>query len=157
MPDVATFVEHGRATGTGTWHKIAESQSYASWSGSAFESVCRKHVQQIKAALGIEGIYTEVSPWRHAGKKGASGAQIDLLLDRRDHCINMCETKFSSEEYVIDKKYAAELDNKPVIFKDKTKTKKAIFPTMITPYGTKQNIYYTGRITSEVTMKDLFK
>ena len=151
------FVENARAAGTGTWHKIAEGQSYPSWSGYAFESICQKHVQQIKATLGIDGVYTEISSWRYLAQKGETGAQIDLLLDRNDHCINLCEIKFSAEQFVIDKKYAAALDSKVAIFKHQTKTKKTIFPTMITTYGTLHNMYYTGRIVSEVKMEDLFR
>lgn len=151
------FIDRAHTTGTGTWHKLAEGQSYNSWSGFAFEAVCQKHVQQIKQALGIAGVYTEASGWRYSPKKGETGAQIDLLLDRADHSINLCEMKFASAEFVIDKKYAGGLDTKVNVFKEQTKTKKTIFPTMITTYGTKQNIYYTGRIVSEVTMEDLFK
>jgi hypothetical protein len=150
------FIDRARATGAGTWHKIVEGQSYNSWSGYAFEAVCQKHLQQIKKALGIAAVYTEASGWRYNAKKGEAGAQIDLLIDRQDHCINICEMKFSGEEFVIDKKYAAELDSKVKIFKEQTRTKKTIFPTMITTYGTKQNIYYTGRIISEVKMGDMF-
>lgn len=65
--------------------------------------------------------------------------------------------KFSSEAFAIDKKYAAELDRKVSVFKEQTKTRKTIFLTMVTTYGTRQNIYYTGRIASEVTMEDLFR
>ncbi len=151
------FVDRVRATGTGTWHKIAEGQSYNSWSGYAFEAVCLKHVHQIKKALGIAGVYTEASAWRYSPKDGDKGAQVDLLLDRADHCINLCEIKFSSGEFSIDKKYANELDNKTKIFQEKTKTRKTIFPTMVTTYGTKQNVYYTGRIVAEVKMEDLFE
>ena len=75
----------------------------------------------------------------------------------QDRCINICEMKFAGEEFVIDKKYASELDLKIKVFKEKTKSKKTIFLTMITTYGVKQNIYYTGRIVSEVKMEELFK
>ncbi|SDC01285.1 AAA family ATPase [Niabella drilacis] len=150
------FVDRARAMGSGTWHKMAAGQSYNSWSGYAFEAICQKHVPQIKEALGIRSVYTEASGWRYISKQGGAGAQIDLLLDRQDHCINICEMKFSDKAFVIDKKYAAELDNKVSVFKERTKTKKTIFPTMITTYGTMQNRYYTGRIVSEVTMQDLF-
>lgn len=151
------FIDRARATGAGTWHKIAGSQSYNSWSGYAFEAICQKHIQQIKKALGIAGIYTEASGWRYIPKKGETGAQIDLLLDRADHSINVCEMKFANGEFTIDKKYANELDSKVKVFQAQTKTRKTIFPTMITTYGTKQNIYYIGRIVSEVKMEDLFK
>jgi len=151
------FIEGARATGAGTWLRLSQTQSYTSWAGFAFEAVCQKHVDAIKQALGIAGVYTEASGWRHVPKKGDKGAQVDLLLDRADHCINLCEMKFSGSEFTIDKKYADELDNKIKVFQTQTKTKKTIFPTMITTYGTKQNIYYIGRIVSEVTMEDLFK
>lgn len=150
------FIEGARATGAGTWLRISQAQSYNSWSGFAFEVVCQKHVDAIKQALGIAGVYTEASGWRHNPRNGDKGAQVDLLLDRADHCINLCEMKFSGGEFTIDKKYAGELDNKIKVFQSQTNTKKTIFPTMITTYGTKQNIYYTGRIVSEVTMDDLF-
>ncbi|ANI89959.1 ATPase [Arachidicoccus ginsenosidimutans] len=151
------FIDRARATGTGTWHKLAQGQSYNSWGGYAFEAICQKHIQQIKEVLGISGVYTEASGWRYAPKTGETGTQIDLLLDRQDRCINLCEMKFSGQEFVIDKKYASELDNKVNVFKEQTETKKTIFLTMITTYGTKQNIYYTGRIISEVKMEDLFR
>lgn len=151
------FIEHAPATGAGTWLKLSTGKSYNIWGGFAFEAVCQKHVPQIKQGLGIAGVYTEPSAWRYIPKKGETGAQIDLLLDRRDHCINLCEIKFSIDEFVIDKKYATVLDNKIKVFKEQTKTKKTIFPTMITTYGTKQNDYYTARVLGEVVMGDLFK
>ena len=151
------FIDGMPGRGKGAWHKVAQGQSYTSWSGYAFEAVCQKHIPQIKAALGIEGLYTEVSGWRYVPGPGEQGAQIDLLLDRQDHCINICEMKFSKGTFAIDKRYAAEIDRKLTVFQERTKTKKTLFPTMITTYGTKPNMYYTGRIVSEVRMKDLFR
>lgn len=152
------FIESTKATGAGTWLRQFNSASYNSWSGFLFESVCHKHILQIKKALGIEGVLTEESAWRYHSAKGSKeyGAQIDLLLDRQDRCINICEIKFSSNEFVIDKKYAAELDNKLNVFRRETGTRKALFPTMITTYGVRKNDYYTGRILGEVKMEDLF-
>ncbi|MEO8404530.1 MAG: ATP-binding protein [Chitinophagaceae bacterium] len=150
------FVERARATGAGTWEKIVEGQSYNSWSGFAFEAICQKHVHQIKRALKIKA-YTEVSPWRYGPGKGEKGTQIDLLLDRRDRTINICEMKFATGEFAIDKKYAAELENKEKILREQTKTKKAIFLTMITTYGVKHNEYYDKLIQGEANMDDLFR
>lgn len=151
------FIEHSRATGQGTWMKKASSQSWKSWSGIAFESICLKHTVQIKQAIGISGIYTEESAWRFAPGKLGKGAQVDLLLDRQDVCISICEMKFANEEYAISKSYATELQDKLNIFKSETKTKKTLFLTMVTTYGTKDNIYKTGLVQNEVTMDDLFK
>ena len=150
------FIEGARATGAGTWLRQMSGQSYTSWGGFAFESVCQKHTPQIKKALGIESVHTQVSTWRYVPTKGKQGAQIDLLLDRADRCLNLCELKFASSEFTIDKKYAGELDKKVNVFRDETRTKKTIFTTMITTYGVKENEYSTGKVQAEVVMKDLF-
>lgn len=111
---------------------------------------------QLRHSLGIEGVRTHATAWRYTPEKGEQGAQIDLLLDRQDRCINVCEIKFSGAEYVIDKKYASELDNKINVFRSQTKTKHTLFPTIITTFGTKRNEYYLGRIQAEITMEKLF-
>jgi hypothetical protein len=150
------FIEHAKDTAEGAWLRQYGIPAYTSWSGFAFESVCQKHILQIRRRLGIEGVMTNTAVWRHTPGKGAQGAQIDLLLDRQDRCINICEIKFSGNEFVIDKKYAAELDTKVNVFRAETGTKKTLFPTMITTYGIRKNEYYLGRIQAEVLMEDLF-
>lgn len=152
------FIENAKLTGAGTWQATSATSSYISWSGFSFESVCQKHTDQIRAALNIK-VPTGISTWRKLPTRGskAKGAQIDLLLDRKDHVINVCEMKFSKKEFVIDKGCADELDNKVQVFQRETKVKSTIFPTMITTYGTKKNSHYTGRIQNEVVMDDLFK
>jgi AAA+ ATPase superfamily predicted ATPase len=151
------FIENSRATGKGSWMKKAASQSWKSWSGIAFENICLKHAGQIKDAVGISGIYTEESAWRSKTGQSVDGAQIDLLIDRGDVSINICEMKFSTEEFVIDKSYATALQRKLAVFKAQTKTKKTLFLTMVTTYGTRENTYSTGLVQNEVTMDDLFK
>ena len=150
------FIEHAKDKVDGAWLRQYGTSAYMIWSGFAFESVCQKHVLQMRRKLGIEGVLTTISTWRHAPGKGAQGAQIDLLLDRQDRCINICEMKFSGNEFAIDKKYAAELDMKVNVFRTETGTKKTLFPTMITTYGTRKNEHYLGRIQAEIVMEDLF-
>lgn len=152
------FIEGSKASGAGTWLRQANTASYISWSGFAFEAVCQKHIDQIKKALGIAGVLVEESVWRYQPAKasGEKGAQIDLLLDRQDRCINICEMKFSNAEFIITKGYQQELHNKLQVFQQQTKTRKTIFLTMITTYGTKQNIYSTGFIQNEITFDSLF-
>jgi AAA+ ATPase superfamily predicted ATPase len=151
------FIENAKDTGSGAWLRQYNNSAYTIWRGFAFEAVCLKHVLQIRRALGIEGVLTHASTWRHKSGKGGQGAQIDLLLDRQDHCINICEIKFSNAEFVIDKKYASELDSKINIFSNETKTRSNVFLTMVTTYGTKKNEYYLGRVRTEVVMEDLFR
>lgn len=151
------FIENAKDGSSGAWLRQYVTPAYSIWSGFAFESVCQKHVLQIRRKLGIEGVLTHVSTWRHAPGKSAQGAQIDLLLDRNDRTINICEMKFANDEYVIDKKYAGEFDTKVNVFRTATGTKKTIFPTMVTTYGCKRNEHFLGRIQAEVVMEDLFK
>ncbi|MCX2478184.1 ATP-binding protein [Pedobacter sp. MC2016-15] len=150
------FMEGNRASGEGTWIKMSSTPSWRSWSGTAFESVCLKHIEQIKVALGINGIQAEPSTWRHVPGKGMAGAQIDLLIDRADFCINICEMKFSTTEFSINKKYADELKSKADVFKQETKTSKTIMMVMITTFGVQNNSYKIGLIQNEVTMSLLF-
>jgi uncharacterized protein len=105
----------------------------------------------------IAAVYTEPSIWRAEGKNEEKGAQIDLLLDRADNSINLIEIKFSTSEFVIDKKYAAELENKQQVFADKTATRKNLFLTMLTCYGVKKNDYFYNTLQKELTMEVLFE
>jgi hypothetical protein len=152
------FIEGSKATGAGAWQKFSTGTSSKSWSGNAYESICMKHVKQIKKALGIESVHTEVSVWRHQPKKqDGQGAQIDLLIDRQDMCINVCEMKFSTNAFEISKAYSKELENKLQVFQEQTQTKKALFLTMITTYGVKNIENYAGLVQKEVHMEILFE
>ena len=117
-----------------------------------------KHIGQIKSALGIEGVHSESSMWRYKPKKKSEqGVQIDLLIDRQDLCINICEMKFSTTEFTIDKKYASELENKLNVFRRETQTKKTLLLTLITTYGIKDNTYKQQLVDNEISMDVLFE
>ena len=150
------FVEHSRSRGNGTWLKFSNGQSWKSWSGVAFERVCLKHIAQLKKVLGISVVYTEESAWRYVPKSGP-GAQIDLLIDRRDFVIHICEMKYSESLFAIDKKYAGELENKMDVFRRHTKTKKSLFITMVTTFGVKNNEYVSRLVQNSITMDALFE
>ena len=132
------------------WTNFIENARQRAWSGYAFEQVCLAHLPQIKRKLGIAGVLTNTTAWRN------SEAQIDLLIERNDKVINLCEIKYAQEKFIIDKKYDENLRNKRAAFKRETKTTKAVHLTMITTYGVKHNEYW-GNIQSEVTMDNLFE
>lgn len=152
------FMDKTKLQGKDTWIKLSLTASYKTWSGMAFEATCLKHIEQIKKSLGIQAIESEVSAWRYVPAKGqkSKGAQIDLLIDRKDSCINVCELKFYTSEFCIDKPYAAELEQKLDVFMEKTKTKKTLFLTMITAYGLKENEYFNRLVQKSLTMDTLF-
>ncbi len=139
------------------WSKALDVPSRRAWAGLTFEQVCKDHIYQIKKALGISGVLTEKFTWfcKENDDLGISGAQIDLLIERRDRVINICEIKFSNNEFVIDKEYDLKLRNKLEAFRQSTSTKYALQLTMITTYGLKHN-KYSNIVGSEVTLDDLF-
>ncbi len=150
------FVDGKKATGDGYWARFENTPTLSAWRGYAFENLCFTHIPQIKAALGISGVYTQVSAWFCAADTDKKGAQIDLLIDRDDRIINLCELKFSASEYSIDKTEDEKLRNRKQRFYDETKTKKAVHLTMITTYGLTSNMY-SGQVQNTITMNDFLK
>ena len=136
------------------WINAIDSPKHRTWSGYAFEQVCLYHLQQIKQGLGINGIQTITSSWRSTSSE--QGTQVDLVIDRRDQVINLCEMKYSINPFVIDKKYASELQNKIGIFKAESKTRKSIFLILITTFGLQPNKHSAGLIQNSLTMDCLF-
>ena len=132
------------------------SHSVESWQGFSFETICMTHLEQIKQKLGISGIATTTSSWRKLGTDSEKGAQIDLVIDRADRIINLCEMKFSEQPYSISKDYEEKHRNRMVLFKEDTKTRKSLVTTMVTTYGVLKGIH-SGIVQNEVLMDDLFK
>lgn len=140
-----------------TWQKISGQSSFIAWSGYAFENVCLHHIPHILFKLGLSGTYTEVSSWKHVGNKEFPGAQIDFLINRKDGVINLCEAKYTQEQFVITKKYSSDLQRKSMVFKHVTGTKNLVVNSLITTYPALQNKYYFQDVHSEVSMDDLFQ
>ncbi len=139
------------------WLKMQNDPHWKIWSGYAFESICFKHIAQIKKALGISGVLTTESQWFYRPKnKSEKGAQIDLIIDRSDDCINLCEIKFCHTAFTIDQQYARELERKVAVFKERSKTSKTVFLTLITPFGMQKNQYSTELVNCELQLDDLF-
>ena len=140
------------------WLKQYGKPAWFSWAGLAFENTCMMEVEKIKRALGISGIATQISTWQYrANSPDEKGAQIDLVIDRADQCINLCEIKFCDQEFVITKEYAEALDRKKQIFESINNPKKALFTTMITTYGVKENAHYHDCVQKQITLDDLFE
>ena len=137
------FVEHaGIKTNPLYWNLMLTRQEVKVWQGLTFELVCMTHVEQIKKSLGISGMLTNESAWRsqeeHVVAPGKTKkAQIDLVIERSDRIIHLCEAKFSKELYSIDKDYELTLREKMAVFREETKTRKYLLTTMITTYGVK--------------------
>jgi len=148
------YIENTKPSGKGVWMKMQKQQSYKIWSGFCFETICIKHIEQMKESLKISGINSVHGSWINKGDQ--NNAQIDLLIDRDDNVINLCEIKFYNTEYSINKKYGLEIEKKVNAFCAGVKTKKSIFVTFITTYGLTKNQYRTQYVQNELTMDDLF-
>lgn len=138
------------------WSNSVDNPQRRTWEGLVFEQVCKDHMAQIKHKLGISGVLSEESSWFIRGNRetGTSGAQIDLLIDRRDRVISICEMKFSNAEYIIDSTYDLNLRNKVSSFVNATGCRKSIQLVMVTTYGVRKNSY-SSLIQNQVTMDDL--
>jgi uncharacterized protein len=150
-----TFVKDSKADMQGSWLTLAKSPQWQAWSGYAFEYICRYHIDAIKKALGISGVYAEISAWR--SQKSAKGAQIDLVIDRNDRIINICEMKFSTQAFPITKSYADNLKNKLETFERETQTPKTLMLTMITTFGLVENEYALRLVKDAFDMRILFE
>ncbi|MBO7511055.1 MAG: hypothetical protein J6T35_07705 [Bacteroidales bacterium] len=137
------------------WQNSARQKGINAWEGFAFERICQSHIQPLKNALGISGVTTQTSNYVVPGDETKRGAQVDLLIDRADNNINLCEMKFYSGDFSLDKDGERDLRNKISSIGEKMGWKKNIFPTLITTYGLKNNAY-SGIFQTVLTLDDLF-
>jgi AAA+ ATPase superfamily predicted ATPase len=151
------FIENKRTQEKGIWTKLSQTATYSSWSGYSFENLCLKHIPQIKKALQIGGVYTESSSFYYKGDEDRNGVQIDLLIDRNDQVINLCELKFYRDQYRIDKQEAAALRARLNTFMEVSKTKKQVFLTFITSFGLLPNQHSLGLVDQHFSMDILFE
>lgn len=151
------FMHDSAGSDENFWTVNTNTSARNAWEGLAFERVCFEHIRQIKRALGISGVSTRVYSWRTKGDPvHGKGAQIDMVIDRADNILNLCEMKYSYAEYAITKSDDENLRNKLARFSMTQKGHKPAHITLITPYGIKDNMYrYT--VQNVITISDLFK
>jgi hypothetical protein len=150
------FLAERRGTDERFWSLSYEKPVLNAWRGLSFERICFWHIPQIKQALGISGILSDVYAWR--GKSAApelGDAQIDMLIDRADGVVNICEMKFCDGPYAITAGDAEAMRRKKEVFRRETATRKALHVTYVTPFGLARNAY-ANDVQSEVTLRDLF-
>jgi len=151
------WIERHRSRADHVWTTRRGTPAWRAWSGLAFEEVCFQHIRQLKRALGIEAVETTESTWRRRGDDTAAGAQIDLLIDRKDATINLCEMKFSDGPFTIDRRYAAELRRKREAFRVASRTRKSVQIAMVTTYGVTANAHRDELVARTLSMEALFE
>lgn len=140
----------------GYWTELSQTPAWRTWAGIAFEAVCYKHLPQISNALKLPATAL-ADCWQYIPKSSENedGAQIDLLFDRTDDVITLCEIKYTSQPYVIDKQYAKIIQRKMDVFKKKTKTNKTLMLAMVSANGVKENMYSEELVSNVVTLEDI--
>lgn len=142
------------------WETLNKKPAWFTWSGYAFEAVCFKHIESIKKAIGLKNITASCSDWQYRPKKNAKkevGAQIDLVFDRDDGCVTLCEIKYTQKPFILTKDYAAQLQQKEHIYKLRTRSKKQIFWALISANGVTPNELIRKMIHQVSTSEDLFQ
>jgi uncharacterized protein len=150
------FILPDRGNKTPDFGALTQSQNYKTWAGYTFENVCMSHVVELKKALGIAGVSTQTSGFVAKPKDGLEGTQIDLLIERADNTIHLCEIKFLADELIVTKTLVENLKSKRSIFNYHTNNRKHIFNTLITTYGIKPNEHSKAFIDQVLTMEALF-
>ena len=138
----------------GYWQKISNTQKVAVWAGYTFEEICYKHVYQISKELGLDLIIWTVSGWQVSNVE--EGAQIDLIFDRNDDVVSICEIKYSTKSFKIDRVYASRLNKKLEVFEKTTETKKSLQLIMITNNSLCENVWSQELVAASITLEDLF-
>ena len=150
------YVEANNSFDEQWWSRNFQTHSVESWQGQTFELICMLHTDEIKNKLGISGISTNIATWRYKPKDtDDKGAQIDMVIERADRVINLCEIKFAIGQYQIKNTYAEYLRNRAELFRSKTNTTFSIVQTMITTFGIAENMH-SHIIQQAICMDDLF-
>jgi hypothetical protein len=139
-----------------TWQSLSQTQTWITWSGYAFENICFQHIDNLKAALGIAGVHTNQYSFLAKASEENEGAQIDLLIDRQDNVISLCEVKFFNDELILTKIDADNLRRKKSVFRHVTGTKKQIFVVLTTTFGLLKNKHSLGLVDNVLDMNALF-
>ncbi len=150
------FIRGMPANEAGHWDTLSQTQTWKTWSGYAFENICLLHIEKIKHALGISGIHTRQYSFLAKGDDENEGAQIDLLIDRSDNAVTLCEMKFYNDDVLLSKETAEKLRRRVGVFRRTSGTKKQVFLVLVTTFGLVKNQQSIGLIDKVVVLDDLF-
>jgi len=141
------------------WTKNIGTQMHSVWCGLAFERICLMHISQLKKAIGISAVQCSESAWySDKNRRDGSdirGAQIDLLIDRNDDIVDICEMKYYSDEVSLTEDDEAKLQNRVNRLREESETEKAVQVILVTTKGLRRNAF-SDIIQNVVTMEDLF-
>ena len=135
------------------WQDRQRTPLINTWNGLAFERICLWHIDNIRKALGLSRIAVEYYSWR--SRQSEPNAQIDMLIERADKIINVCEMKFADSPYTISKDDDMAMRNRIESFRTESGTRCGLIPVWITTFGLKKNMY-SADVQYQVVLDDLF-
>jgi AAA+ ATPase superfamily predicted ATPase len=147
------FLDNSKNNDEQRWTNSTNSPQHNAWVGYAFEILALLHIKEIKRALGISGVQTSIFAWR--SEHSPAAAQVDLVIDRNDGVVDLCEIKYAKTKFAITKQYEENLRNKIAAFCDEIKTRKAVHLLMLTTFGLQKNKYFSIA-QKEIVLDDLF-
>lgn len=150
------FIKNQTALHPQFWQQNCTDPIITAWRGLAFEQVCFNHIGQIKHALQIAGIQSEHSAWAIQGDETKDGAQVDLLIRRKDKVLNLCEMKFYQDEYAMDKEDDMKLRHRITSLQPLLRRTEIVHPILLTTFGLRHN-QYSGAYIQALTLDDLFE
>ena len=148
-----TFCASETITDRAYWRHTLNTPGQNNWYGLAFERLCMYHIWEIIQSLRLDTILTSYYSWR--SRKTTPGAQIDMIIDRADGVVDICEMKYSRYEYSQDAEESQKLGSRIKTFQTETKTSKAIRTVLITTKGLAQG-EHSDDFTKVLTINSLF-
>ena len=149
------FIKGNKTITEDHWHGLSNTPQYHSWSGYAFENFCFRHLKNIKKALGINGIISNTASFYAKPSEKEPGAQIDMVIDRADKCINIIECKYFKEDFYLSKSEAEKIKSRKAVFRYHSNTKKQLFVTLISPGRLIQSKESIGLIDNTISADEL--
>lgn len=146
----------GKNRGKDFWKNNENTPTLYKWRGTAFEEACLLHIDQIKAALGVYGIESKQSAWTLQGDTDHDGHQIDLIIERADRVVNLCEMKFYAGEYEVTKAYDATMRKRITAIRNLVKARQNVQTVLVSSFGVKKGMYQ-GIFQQSITLDDLFR
>ena len=137
------------------WMNNVKSPVLNTWRGYAFEEICLNHIDEIKEALGVSGVNSKESQWALRGDDDVDGTQIDLVIERADNVVNLCEMKFYNEEFRVTKEYNKKLSHRLNLLQERIPKRHVVHMTLITTEGLAPNEYMSA-FQKVITLEDLF-
>jgi AAA+ ATPase superfamily predicted ATPase len=72
------------------------------WMGRSFEYLCLQHALEISRIVGFSAVDFKMGPYFSPARRGTPGVQVDLVFDRADNVLTVCEMKHSSKPVGIE-------------------------------------------------------